>query len=262
MPPSFFFFSGTGGDLSSQSPMNLYRIKNWNDVYENNRSRTVKDLSWVPIPNRHDGEAYSRLMVQNDASIIFTVWILLLQVASRCHPRGSLLTSSCQPHNPESLAIKTRGKQEWFEKSIPFLVQIGWLEEERQEGVSVLTSSCQSGDEERTERTERKKEGIEIVKKINSSMFKIPENLNTERFRKTWEAWIEFRCKLKSVKNPSMFTEQLEKLATWGEMNAYESLKNSMMNGWQGIFEPKNRNGNVVIKKDVRKSLDEYEASK
>lgn len=133
----------------------IYRIKNWNDIYENNRSRTVKDLSWVPIPNRHDGEAYSRMMIQKDAAIYFSVWILLLQVASRCQPRGTLLTSACQPHNAESLAIKTRAKLEWFEKSLPFLVQIGWLEVERQEGDSVLTASCQSGDEE------GKKEGME-----------------------------------------------------------------------------------------------------
>lgn len=152
----------------------MYRIKNWNEHYENNRSRTVKDLAWVPIPNRHDGEAYSRLMVHKDAAMIFTTWILLLQVASRCHPRGSLLTSSCQPHNPESLAIKTRGKVEWFEKSIPFLVQIGWLEQERQEGVSVLTASCQSGDEEGTERrnrTEPDQQVLDFVEKWNSTVF-------------------------------------------------------------------------------------------
>lgn len=158
-------------DSSSQrvflyNPM-IYRIKNWNEFYENNRSRTVKDLTWVPIPNRHDGEAYARLMSQKDATIHFTVWILLLQVASRCQPRGSLLTSSCQPHTPESLALKTRSKVEWFEKSLPFLVQIGWLEVERQETDSVLSASCQACDEEGKEGNGKKgMEGKEAVMEL------------------------------------------------------------------------------------------------
>jgi len=183
-----------------------YRIKNWNDIYENNRSRTVKDLSWVPIPNRHDGEAYSRLMVQKDSAIYFSVWILLLQVASRCQPRGTLLTSACQPHNAESLAIKTRAKLEWFEKSLPFLVQIGWLEIERQEGDSVLSASCQSGDEEGKEGMEWKegKEAVmEIVELWNSTTLPKCIDVNSRRassaktrlsekfFRDNWRAGIE-----------------------------------------------------------------------
>ena len=36
--------------------MILYRIKNWDERYENNRSRRVKDLQWVPTPNHHDGD--------------------------------------------------------------------------------------------------------------------------------------------------------------------------------------------------------------
>lgn len=115
-------------------------------------------------------------------------------------------------------------------------------------------------EENRIDKNRREeKKSIEVVKKINSSMFKLPENLNTERFRKTWEAWLDFRCKLKAVKNPSMFTEQLEKLASWGEMNAYESLKNSMMNGWQGIFEPKNANGKPAVINKPRPNNEEME---
>lgn len=131
--------------------MNLYRIKNWEDHYENNRSRTVKDLAWVPIPNRHDGESYARIMAHKDAAEIFTVWILLLQVASRCHPRGTLLRNDGKPHDPESLSIKTRARQEWFEKSLPVLKEMSWLEhltEESQETDTLLSAHCQSGDEE------------------------------------------------------------------------------------------------------------------
>jgi hypothetical protein len=137
----------------------LYRVKDWNDLYENNRSRAVKELEWVPVPNRHDGEGYSIVMEHPRAAEIYTAWHLILQVASRCQPRGSLLRPSGTPHTPASLALKTRGKAEWFELALTFLSsqEVGWLEvvevaekqpipPQRQETAIVLTSACQSAD--------------------------------------------------------------------------------------------------------------------
>lgn len=138
--------------------MKAYRVKNWEKYYENNRSRTVKDLAWVPIPNRHDGESYSEIISHKNSAIIFAGWILILQVASRCQPRGTLLKNNGIPHTPTSLSIKTRAKFEWFSTAIPVLLQVGWLEEftvEIQEPVMSLSVDCQAGDEEgRKERTE------------------------------------------------------------------------------------------------------------
>jgi hypothetical protein len=139
----------------------LYRILDWEKIYENNRSRTVKDLAWVAIPNRHDGEGYSMIMAHPKAAEIFAAWILMLQVASRCQPRGSLVRDNGRPHTPQSLALKTRAKAEWFVTALQVLSsdEIGWIEcEEMPENigdaphchppVSVPTAACQSGDEE------------------------------------------------------------------------------------------------------------------
>ena len=104
------------------------KIAKWDDHYENAQSRKVHHLSWVPVPNKHDGEKYSEIMTLSDAPIIFTAWILMLQVASRSQHRGSLLRDDGTPHTPESLALKTRGKAEWFSIAIPILVKIGWLD--------------------------------------------------------------------------------------------------------------------------------------
>lgn len=179
--------------------MNAYRIKNWNDLYENNRSRTVKDLAWVPIPNRHDGESYSRLMLRKDASEVFSAWILLLQVASRCHPRGTLLRSDGKPHDFESLSIKTRSNKSWFEKAIPVLMQMSWLEQvavDCQEDDITLTPSCQSGDEEGKEGMNGKK-GMEpplreeVIEAWNS-MEILPKIMSlTEKRRKTIKARLD-----------------------------------------------------------------------
>jgi hypothetical protein len=107
----------------------LYKIRDWAAIFENNRSRTVKDLAWVPIPNRHDGENYSLIMAQKNASEIFAAWVLMLQVASRCHPRGSLVRDNQKPHTPLTLSTKTRAPEKWFEIALNFLEkETDWLE--------------------------------------------------------------------------------------------------------------------------------------
>ncbi len=124
----------------------LYRIANWHELYENNRSRVVDGLKWVPVPNRHDGEGFTRLMQRADAPEVFTAWILLLQVASQAdkNSRGTLRRTSGEPHTAETLSLKTRGKEAWFTKSLPILVQMGWLVAETVDGKDDGTSTSGS----------------------------------------------------------------------------------------------------------------------
>lgn len=139
--------------------MKAYRIKNWEKHFENNRSRTVSKLSWVPVPNSHDGEGFAVVMSHKDAAEIFSAWILILQVASRCQSRGILVREGGKPHDSASLSLRTRAQVKWFEKAIPVLVEIGWIEEfavECHDSDSAVTPACQPSDEE------RKKEGTEL----------------------------------------------------------------------------------------------------
>ncbi len=108
--------------------MKLYRIHKWNDWFENSRSRKVADLGWVPIPNRHDGECYSAIVAHPDGAKIYSAWILMLQVVSKCHERGTLVRDNLKPHTPATLSLKTRAPQKWFEVAIAFLTtETDWL---------------------------------------------------------------------------------------------------------------------------------------
>jgi hypothetical protein len=107
--------------------MKIYRVARWEEIYENNRSRTVKDLRWVSVPNNHDGEKYTELMERDDAAVLFTAWILIVEVASRCWPRGVLVRADGSPYDAHSLARKTRGRRDWFEKALPYFESNGWL---------------------------------------------------------------------------------------------------------------------------------------
>ncbi len=107
--------------------MNVYRIRNWDDHFENNRTRTLKNLDWVPIPNKMDGDGYTQLWEEQSAAEIFAAWILIVEIASKCTPRGTLMRDG-SAHDAHSLARLTRCSARCFEIAFPVLCKIGWLE--------------------------------------------------------------------------------------------------------------------------------------
>lgn len=115
--------------------MKVYRIRNWNKHFENNRTRDLKRMEWVPIPNKHDGDGYTELLDHQNGLAHYGAWCLLIQVASKCGEvapkcggRGTLLREGAKPYDATSLARVTRSSQQMFEEAIPRLVLIGWLE--------------------------------------------------------------------------------------------------------------------------------------
>jgi hypothetical protein len=105
-----------------------YRVHEWATNFENNRSRELKRLDWVPIPNRMDGDGYTELLDHPAGASHLGAWLALVQVASRCDPRGTLLRDGKRPHDFASLARISRIPLAIFEEAIPRFLQIGWLE--------------------------------------------------------------------------------------------------------------------------------------
>ena len=81
------------------------------------------------MPNKHDGKSYRRLMRRPDGLAIYAAWILIVQVASKCRPRG-VLADDTGPLTADDLAIKTDGPAETFATAMEVLSSpdIGWLE--------------------------------------------------------------------------------------------------------------------------------------
>ena len=108
----------------------LLRIKDWPVLFENNRTRELKHMEWVPIPNRMDGDGYTELMDHPNAAAHFGAWISMVEVASRCDPRGTLLRDGAKPHDSRSLERMTRISAAVYDEAIPRLLSIGWIESE------------------------------------------------------------------------------------------------------------------------------------
>jgi len=105
----------------------ILSISNWNDLYENNRTRDLKTLLWVPIPNKQDGDGYTEIMGEKDGVQIFGAWIAILQIASRCDPRGTLVRDGGKPHDCGSISRMCRIPQPIVSRAISFCSKIGWI---------------------------------------------------------------------------------------------------------------------------------------
>jgi hypothetical protein len=138
-------------------------IQGWDDIFENNRTRGYKDLKWIPVPNKQDGDGYTELLEHKDGMAHLGAWLIMLQIASKSKPRGKLTRSDGSPHDSESLARMSRGKAKIFDEAIPRLVHIGWLtqtvDDEHHAPIAQLAAGSRQYEYAEQNRTEQK--GIE-----------------------------------------------------------------------------------------------------
>ena len=125
-------------EISPKAP--LLRVVDWNSHYENNRTRALKRMEWVPVPNGHDGDGYTELVEDSDGAAHLGCWLAILQVASKCNPRGVLMREGGTPHIAASLARITRLSAVAFDAAIPRLIAIGWLETLPESGMTLPES--------------------------------------------------------------------------------------------------------------------------
>lgn len=108
----------------------LYRIKDWSKNFENNRTRELRKMEFVLFPNRMDGDGYTALLDHPNGAAHLGAWCALVQVASKCEVRGTLIRSNGKPHTPETLSRITRIPAVIFDEVLPRLAgeEIGWAE--------------------------------------------------------------------------------------------------------------------------------------
>jgi hypothetical protein len=94
---------------------------------------------------------------------------------------------------------------------------------------------------------DKDKERKEIKEKIASA----PLPFSSEDFKEIWQCWINYRKEIRKPLKPSMINQQFKTFVEWGEAYAIESMKNSIKNGWTGLFFPKD--DVASIKSDAKK---------
>ena len=227
-----------------------YSIRNWSDQFENCASRKLRTLNWVPIPNGHDSTAYCRLMSRKDGPEIFTAWILLVQLASRCHERGVLASNDGRPYQACEIALKTRAPERIFINSLPELISMGWVESDGAAGESAGASgesADTSGGRGRLAAAKGREgkgtegngtEGKTPLTPQDKLGGDLPDNLNYDSFIKVWMEWEQHRKEIRKPLKPTQVKKQLKRLGELGLKKAITALNHTIDMGWQGIREP------------------------
>jgi hypothetical protein len=86
---------------------------------------------------------------------------------------------------------------------------------------------------------EKEKEKEEDKVKDTEKEVAIPAALNTAEFVETWTTWVAYRKEIGQKLKPTTVKIQLAKMQEWGPAESIEKMKQSMAQGWTGIFELK-----------------------
>ena len=115
---------------NAESGRTAFRIIDWNKHFENNRTREIKSLRWVSMPNYHDGSGFRTLMQQPDGEALYGVWAVIVQIASRAPQRGLLVRNDGEPYTAETISARTGMKLELVRRCIEVLQspQIKWIQ--------------------------------------------------------------------------------------------------------------------------------------
>lgn len=115
--------------------MTLYRVKDWDKHFENNKSRERDQCHFVCVPNKQHGLGLLRILSEPDGAGIYGVWHLIVGLLSRQHlPRiGCLTVDGSQdgcPISTADLAMLWRRPEKEIKRALEVLAssKVGWIE--------------------------------------------------------------------------------------------------------------------------------------
>ena len=100
---------------------------------------------------------------------------------------------------------------------------------------------------------------VPVIVPENLSLLAIkpPKELDTPEFCQAWKEWEKYRKEKRQALKPSTIKKQYEELARMGVEKAIESINQSIMQGWTGLFEPKRKSGktsNAIEEADLSRN--------
>lgn len=106
-----------------------YRIKDWDALFENHKTRILQRLDFVLLPNKMDGLGYTELISHRNGAAHFGAWVAMIEIASRQKPRGTL--PSVRGNTAAALSRLSRIPEDIFAEVIDRLASsdIEWIEE-------------------------------------------------------------------------------------------------------------------------------------
>ena len=145
----------------------LYRVRDWDRHFENNKSRERDVCAWCPIPNKQDGLGYGRLIRMRDGEAMYGAFMAVVLVASKQkRPRAGWLTDTGRadgvPYDADALSIKTQARAPIIARMLTACSaeSIGWIET-LVDGAPQVPTKCPSAALEEKGREEKEGKGKE-----------------------------------------------------------------------------------------------------
>lgn len=241
----------------------LYSIRDWDRHFEVAQSRKIDGpLKWLPMPCKHDGLGFRRIMAMENGPAIYGAWVLILQVAAKCETRGVLMDEN-GPLDANDLAAKTGCPAAVFSTALNVLLskKIGWIvgAEWEQSGSAVALQ-----DRTEQDRTEQNNTGaaspplLDSAKKVppasddptkpppppakakplepRAEDIPIPAELETPEFIAARDAWFAQRRRRRFSMRSEHILTQYERLRPLGAVKAAECLRWTVAQDYQGLF--------------------------
>jgi hypothetical protein len=223
--------------------MTLYKIANWSSIYETHETRKLVRLTWIPMPNKHDGLGFRLIAAEKDGAELFAAWVLLVQIASKSDrsSRGSLWRDQT-PLDATGMALMTGFPKRIFERALAFFSQprIGWLVAEQCQTDLPLSPGIPGESPALPGESPGRMEWNGMEGKGNKKGPASPDVLpfSSEDFRSAWTLFERHRREIKKPLTPTAAKLSLEMLGRIGEPRAIRCIKHTIEKGWQGLREP------------------------
>lgn len=110
-----------------------YQIVDWAKNFENDRSRSRKNCSFVCVPNKQHGMGFSRIMAEPDGAAIYGIWHCIVGACSQQPHRDGWLTFNGEQTGSawgvDDMALKFRRPHAEVERALSFLSsdKVGWI---------------------------------------------------------------------------------------------------------------------------------------
>jgi len=149
-----------------------YQIKNWNDHFENAKSRSVLNKTWGNLPNKQDGLGYGLIMREDDGAAIYGAFVaLVLMCSKQPNPRDGWVTENgkpdARPLTALEISIKTKIPETIVQRMLEVTASspVGWVEDTIgiPRGYRTDTASSESIPIKEGREGRELREGVEVV---------------------------------------------------------------------------------------------------
>lgn len=192
-------------------------------------------MSWFPLPIKLNSDGFTLMMEEKDGATIFGCFIIILEIASTCSPRGTLIRSNGEPHDPRSLVRLSRMNVRDCDRCLQYCsTTLNWLIFEEIENPAPIPHEGAAKPQDSALYNSTVEDSTE--------QDTTQKNIIPQHLVDVLKSFKEMRTKIKKPATDRAIHLIIKDVEKWyPEQNDLQiaCIENSIKNSWQGVFELK-----------------------